>query len=215
MSRDYTRNIELEWENLPNWIIKDLKETFGRTSWGGENFNPSKWISGQSSYLSTITRGLQIPYLRKGIEYAQKCLEIHKPECSYKGKTICPDEESWLRRIALSETLLEELIPPHTEFETAAYSPPVISSFRFSGKKIDLIRILNALYELRRIQTEKGQIPTKLSFMQGAGAFFGVDLSDYDTHLSQAIKEGKLESNLKIFEELKGVTQKIFTEKTG
>jgi hypothetical protein len=70
------------------------------------------------------------------------------------------------------------------------------------GAKTDLIRILNALYELRLIQQTDGDYPTKETFMKKTGDFFGVDLTKYDVNLSQTF-EGSLETNLKVFEEMK------------
>lgn len=69
------------------------------------------------------------------------------------------------------------------------------------GAKIDLIRILNALYELRLIGNTNGNYPTKEGFMKKAGEFFGVDLQKYDVNLSQTFN-GTLEANLKVFKEM-------------
>jgi hypothetical protein len=71
------------------------------------------------------------------------------------------------------------------------------------GAKINLIRILNSVYELQIIQMPNSQIPSKEEFMNIAGEFFGVDLSKYDVNLSQAYNNGTLESNIAIFEEMK------------
>jgi hypothetical protein len=70
------------------------------------------------------------------------------------------------------------------------------------GARIDLIRILNALYELKLINKTDGQTPTKEFFMIQAGNFFGIDLSKYDTNLSQSLNETSLEANLKVFEDM-------------
>ena len=52
-----------------------------------------------------------------------------------------------------------------------------------------------------------GQIPSKEMFMKQAGDFFGIDLSKYDIDLSQALNNTSLEANLKVFEQMKEVTQ--------
>lgn len=75
------------------------------------------------------------------------------------------------------------------------------------GAKTDLIRILNAVYELKMFEMTDGQIPSKEMFMKQAGEFFGTDLSKYDTDLSQALNNTSLETNLKVFEQMKDVTQ--------
>jgi len=76
------------------------------------------------------------------------------------------------------------------------------------GAKIDLIRVLNALYELRLIVKSNGQIPTKQEFIKSLGEFLGTDLSKYHSNLSQAFKNQPLEVNLKVFEDMKAATQK-------
>jgi len=75
------------------------------------------------------------------------------------------------------------------------------------GAKTDLIRILNAVYELKYFEMADGQIPSKEMFMKQAGEFFGIDLSKYDIDLSQALNNTSLEANLKVFEQMKEVTQ--------
>jgi hypothetical protein len=75
------------------------------------------------------------------------------------------------------------------------------------GAKTDLIRILNAVYELKLFETANGQIPSKEMFMKQAGDFFGTDLSKYDIDLSQSLNNTSLEANLKIFELMKEITQ--------
>lgn len=75
------------------------------------------------------------------------------------------------------------------------------------GAKTDLIRVLNALYELKLIDKADGQTPTKQEFMKSVGEYFGVDLSKYHTNLSQALQNQPLEVNLKVFEDMKKVTQ--------
>jgi hypothetical protein len=76
------------------------------------------------------------------------------------------------------------------------------------GAKVDLIRILNAVYELKYFEMTNGQIPSKELFMKQVGEFFGIDLSKYDTDLSQALNNTSLEANFNVFEEMKRVTQK-------
>ena len=81
------------------------------------------------------------------------------------------------------------------------------------GVRIDLIRILNAMYELKMIKDNNDQIPTKELFMKQSGEFFGNDFSNYDTDLSQAMNNSSVEANLKIFDELKSITQSKVLDK--
>lgn len=90
-------------------------------------------------------------------------------------------------------------------------NPPTKQIFQLSkrkGAKTDLIRILNAVYELRLIDKVDGQTPGKQEFIEAFGGYLGIDLSGYHTNLSQALKNQPLEVNLKVFEEMKSITQK-------
>ncbi len=96
------------------------------------------------------------------------------------------------------------------EFETATTTPKTKTVFKLSdkkGAKTDLIRVLNALYELRFFVKTDGQIPTKQEFIETMGEYLGVDLSKYHSNLSQALQNQPLEVNLKVFEEMKKATQ--------
>lgn len=76
------------------------------------------------------------------------------------------------------------------------------------GAKIDIIRVLNALYELRLIDKTDGQLPTKKEFIETMGNYLDVDLSKYHSNLSQALQNQPLEVNLKVFNEMLEVTKK-------
>lgn len=97
------------------------------------------------------------------------------------------------------------------KLETATTTPKAKPVFKLSEKKgarTDLIRVLNALYELRLFNKTDGQIPTKKEFIETMGEYLGVNLSKYHSNLSQALQNQPLEVNLKVFEEMKEVTQK-------
>jgi len=91
---------------------------------------------------------------------------------------------------------------------TTPKAKPVFKLSDKKGAKTDLIRILNALYELRLFNKTDGQIPTKREFIETMGEYLGVDLSKYHSNLSQALQNQPLEVNLKVFEEMKEATQK-------
>jgi len=91
---------------------------------------------------------------------------------------------------------------------TTPKAKPVFKLSEKKGAKTDLIRVLNALYELRMFNKTDGQIPTKQEFIETMGEYLGVDLSKYHSNLSQALQNQPLEVNLKVFEEMKEATQK-------
>lgn len=90
---------------------------------------------------------------------------------------------------------------------TTPKAKPVFKLSEKTGAKIDLIRVLNALYELQLFNKADGQIPTKQEFMKTMGEYLGVDLSKYHSNLSQAMQNQSLEVNLKVFEDMKEVTK--------
>jgi hypothetical protein len=85
----------------------------------------------------------------------------------------------------------------------------VKSPFRLSekkGAKTNLIRLLNALYELHLIELADGQRPTKAQFMQQVGGFLGVDMNRYEQTLSKALEQ-PLETNLEVFRAIEQAAQ--------
>lgn len=79
------------------------------------------------------------------------------------------------------------------------------------GKRIDLIRVINAMYELRFFHDKDEQIPTKEIVMKSIGKALGVELATYDSDLSQAFTSGNIENNISIFEQMSKITTKQVT----
>lgn len=94
------------------------------------------------------------------------------------------------------------------KLEQSTQAKPQFQLSKRAGAKTDLIRVLNALWELKFFEMNDGQIPSKKNFMKLTGDFFGTDLSSYQSSLSQSFKEQPLEVNLKIFDEMKNSIQK-------
>ncbi len=101
-------------------------------------------------------------------------------------------------------------IKDHLELDQVAGIQSRLPQFKLSdkkGAKIDLIRILNALYELQLITEPNDQIPSKLAFFESFGDFLGIDLKAYHASLSQSLNNQHLEVNLKVFDDMKKITQ--------
>ncbi|MET6999465.1 hypothetical protein [Chitinophaga defluvii] len=81
------------------------------------------------------------------------------------------------------------------------------------GVRIDFIRIINAMYEMRFFQDTNGQIPSKETVMTSIGGTLGVNLAKYDVDLSQALNNGSAESNVAIFEAMSKTTTKAVTNR--
>ncbi len=67
-----------------------------------------------------------------------------------------------------------------------------------SGAKVNLVRVLDALYYLHLIEKQNGERPNKQEFMVTFGDFLGADLSNYSKDLSQALN-AKSETHLEVF----------------
>jgi hypothetical protein len=115
-------------------------------------------------------------------------------------------EASFDKKCELEIKKLNEVL----KLEAHTTTPKTKAIFKLSdkkGAKIDLIRVLNAFYELRLINKTDGQIPTKKEFMETMGEYLGVDLSKYHSNLSQALQNQALEVNLKVFDDMKEATK--------
>jgi len=134
-------------------------------------------------------------------DYSAKAFEIDELERKYYESM---GFVQWIKT-ELSRCEYEQTVEAAT---TTLKTKPVFKLSEKKGAKIDLIRVLNALHELRLFNKTDGQIPSKELFMKQSGEFFGIDLSKYDTDLSQALNNTSLEANLKVFEEMKTVTIK-------
>ena len=86
--------------------------------------------------------------------------------------------------------------------EEGMESPIYLSTAK--GQKIDMIRVLNVMYEQGRFKGKDGRRLTKKEFFTWMGRVFNVDLSDYDKDLSRSMSDStKLEKHLKTFEDMK------------
>jgi len=86
-------------------------------------------------------------------------------------------------------------------------SSPQLKLSEKKGDKIGVIRVLNAFYQLHLVTDLNGDRLTKIAFMNAFGSVLGIDLSNYDTDLTQA-QDATLEINIQVFEEMKEIAQK-------
>ena len=95
-----------------------------------------------------------------------------------------------------SDKVVEECDEPQAE------SPIYLSTAK--GQKIDLIRVLNVMFEQGRFKGKDGAKLTKKDFFTEMGHTLHVDLSDYDKDLSRSMSDStKLEKHTKPFEDMK------------
>jgi hypothetical protein len=82
------------------------------------------------------------------------------------------------------------------------------------GQKIDLIRVLNVMYEQERFKGKDGAKLTKKDFFFEVGRIFHVDLSNYDKDLSRSMSDStKLDKHLKTFVDMEKKMTEIWNSK--
>lgn len=75
---------------------------------------------------------------------------------------------------------------------------------KFKGSKIDIIRVLNVLYEQGYFQGTDGASLTKKEFFTTMGKAMNMDFSDYDKDLSRALSDStSIEKQTRVFEDMK------------
>lgn len=82
------------------------------------------------------------------------------------------------------------------------------------GKKLDFIRVINALYELDFFKNESQNKISKKEVFETLGKFMNIDLSKYQNDLSRSLTDSTaLEKHLKIFEDMGDKMESIFNSK--
>ena len=139
---------------------------------------------------------------RKALDAILTLLMLRELTCRQLGIEMKPMIESEYG----SDRVVEECDEPQTE------SPIYLSTAK--GQKIDLIRVLNVMYEQGRFKGKDGAKLTKKEFFTEMGRMLHVDLSNYDNDLSRAMADGtKLERHLKTFEDMKQKMRDIWNSK--
>jgi len=167
-----------------------------------EQIKPTKANKTETEYNwnKTIIYLETLPELKDKIVYLIKQKTRYKQESGYDF-----EHPNFGEKCELEIKKLKALI--EIQNSTIPQTKQAFQLRKKQGAKTDLIRILNAVYELKMFEMTDGQIPSKELFMKQAGEFFGTDLSKYDIDLSQALNNTSLETNLKVFEQMKEVTQ--------
>ncbi len=82
------------------------------------------------------------------------------------------------------------------------------------GVKIDIIRVLNTLYELGKFTGADGSRLTKKVFFTTMGRALNVDLSNYDKDLSRSTSDStSLDKHLRIFDDMRRKMEDIWSSK--
>jgi len=167
-----------------------------------EQIKPTKANKTKTEYnWNTTLKHLEtLPELKDRVVYLIEQKTRYKQESGYDW-----EHPNFGEKCELEIKKLKALI--EIQNSTVPQTKQAFQLRKKQGAKTDLIRILNAVYELKYFEMADGQIPSKEMFMKQSGEFFGIDLSKYDIDLSQALNNTSLEANLKVFEQMKEVTQ--------
>ena len=155
--------------------------------------------------LKVLYNGLE---LWNGVKKEIFNIQIYFENKELEHLTSTLTDEQLLQIAEIKTYYIQSLISKIENLTTTQKAKPVFKVSEKKGAKTDLIRVLNALYELRLFNKTDGQIPTKKEFIETMGEYLGVDLSNYHSNLSQALQNQPLEVNLKVFEDMKKATQK-------
>ena len=129
---------------------------------------------------------------RKALDAILTLLMLRELTCRQLGIEMKPMIESEYG----CDKVVEECDEPQAE------SPIYLNTAK--GQKIDLIRVLNVMFEQGRFKGKDGAKLTKKDFFTEMGHTLHVDLSDYDKDLSRSMSDStKLEKHTKPFEDMK------------
>lgn len=174
-----------------------------------ESYFKEIYLEGNEPLLKRILMLLQSGLELWGeIEKNSFFIDLHFDNKEYEHLKTTLTTEQLLSIAEIKIHYIKSLISQIENLSTTPKIKPVFKLSEKKGAKTDLIRVLNALYELRMFNKTDGQMPTKKEFIETMGEYLGVDLSKYHANLSQALQNQPLEVNIKVFEDMKKATQK-------
>jgi hypothetical protein len=164
--------------------------------------------------LNQIQQEFQLPFLKWCVQMLNMNLGRH-----LKNGGNAHVNYGFDRKLQYIKTLIEKMPDKQLNAMPDLLNLPIQDSgLRLTtrkGAKIDLIRILNAMYELKFFTDPNGQVPPKQTVMDAFGTFLEINLSDYYKDLNQAFDTSNPELNIRIFRQLEEITKnKVLGVKT-
>lgn len=198
--------------NLPASIVNDeqLRKYLDSPGYKPEELN--RFETHIDRIIENTTRAKHLPIYEWCRGQTALSYKRHKATCKEPG---CRADEAFEKRVEFFERRIEDLQRSNPGVEPL--TTPItlqIENLKFTlserpGAKIDLIRIINAMWGVGLFKDEYGRTAPKQALMKAVGGVFGVDLSDYDKDLHQAYKATSIEANIKIFKNLEEFTINI------
>lgn len=132
--------------------------------------------------------------------------------------TIAATHGSEVEKSAAASSIILEKIKAQENIHKSRKSENITSSNIFlnkkTGFKINLIRVINALFKLGFFKNDTQNQISKIEVFETIGKAVNLDLSDYDKDLSRSLSDStKIEKHLKIFDEMKEAMTEIFNSK--
>lgn len=211
-------------------LVRELKMSYGRA---GRESHVGEVMEYWMRVLSDIkiVRSLLVHRQEYDLEQIHKQL-VQFPEAMYEEwqenrehfvtKLLymhIPREVLWrfISGIAFHDTMaarnkaIEE--QAQQEGNQADQTSPVFLN-KAKGQKIDLIRVINVMYEQGWFKGKEGEKVTKKEVFTAIGKAMNQDLSNYDKDLSRAMTDStKLEKNTRVFDEMKQKMIELWNEK--
>ena len=207
----YFDKVKIDFGDISFPIVKEIVSLFDGANLGGTGADSYDiWFQRLESFLQTVPH-LHQKVLQKAIEYATAAYNYHKgKECAKKG--YCALDDSWERRIAIAEHLLDQSNPSKEPAEIVQEAKITINEKIIS--KTDFVRLINVLSEIRAFKYDDGTIPEKKELIALFGGLVDGTLQNFHPDLNKAL-EKSLEANIKIFDTLKSKAEDIWNKKNG
>ena len=211
-------------------LVEELKMSYGRSgreSHGGEVLDYWKNVLSEEKAVRSLLVHRQeydVEKVREQLErfpeaMFQEWLENREHFIAKLLYMHIPRQVLWqlVSGIIFYETIkarqvLEMVEEERTTEADMSKSPICLSTAK--GQKIDMIRVLNVMYEQGRFKGKDGRRLTKKEFFTWMGRVLNVDLSDYDKDLSRSMSDStKLEKHTKVFDDMKATMVDIWNSK--
>ena len=99
-----------------------------------------------------------------------------------------------------------QLVPPEIPLKL-----PIIFLSKERGRRLDMIRVINSIFELGFFVDENGRKSNKKDVFIVMGHAMNVDFSNYNHDLSSSLTDStSMNKHLKIFEDMLDMMKKIF-----
>jgi len=130
----FIHRFNIDFEDLPLFVIEGLifpYFEYGRDLYTHESY--TKWRYNLLQNLKTIPKTHRKKAIEKAIEHGTKVLKYHSSRCMRED--VCPLEESLIRRITITEEILDEMKPKELDISSEEIPSNVPKEFT-TGRQV-------------------------------------------------------------------------------